>query len=287
MNFSQRVGITPIRTEIQIKSMDNDLKNSLWNVFQQYFLGKNAKTDSMVDRNLYISSSFEFFFKKLWANFFKLPLDTLEYKFHKTYEDIRGYFFKGEWYEIYDFIEFVAAVDSPVDKKDFKESCNYILERELSGYRFVDNIIVPITNENELKEIEDAIENAGKTKLSGVMEHLKSALTKLSDRKSPDYRNSIKESISAVESMSIIISGDDKATLGKALKIIKNKIELHTALEEGFSKLYGYTNDEGGIRHAMIEGNNCDFEDAKYMLVSCSAFINYLIIKSQKAGIKF
>lgn len=35
----------------------------------------------------------------------------------------------------------------------------------------------------------------------------------------------------------------------------------------------------------MIESNNCEFEDAKYMLVSCSAFINYLKVKSSKAKI--
>lgn len=102
----------------------------------------------------------------------------------------------------------------------------------------------------------------------------------------PDYRNSIKESISAVESLAQIISGDKKAELGKALKIIKDKIGLHTALEQGFSKLYGYTSDSDGIRHSLSEESTLDLEDAIYMLTSCSAFINYLIIKSDKSGIK-
>jgi len=51
--------------------------------------------------------------------------------------------------------------------------------------------------------------------------------------------------------------------------------------------IYGYTSDEGGIRHAMLEEKIIDFEDAKFMLVSCSAFINYLIMKSTKSGIEF
>jgi hypothetical protein len=37
-------------------------------------------------------------------------------------------------------------------------------------------------------------------------------------RKATDFRNSIKESISAVEAMCQILTGDDKATLGQALK---------------------------------------------------------------------
>ena len=51
-------------------------------------------------------------------------------------------------------------------------------------------------------------------------------------------------------------------------------------LEEAFNKLYGYTSNEGGIRHALSEGDTPPtFDDAKYMLVSCSAFVNYLISK--------
>ena len=66
----------------------------------------------------------------------------------------------------------------------------------------------------------------------------------------------------------------------------QKKIDMHPALKTAFNKLYGYTNDEQGIRHSLLEKDTVDFEDAKFMLVSCSAFINYLTIKSSKGGIK-
>jgi hypothetical protein len=121
-----------------------------------------------------------------------------------------------------------------------------------------------------------------------VATHLKRALELLSDRKSPDYRNSTKESISAVEAICGLITGNPKAELGQALKEIErgNKVKLHGALSGAFSKLYGYTSDAGGIRHALLDEPNLYFEDAKFMLVSCSAFINYLVAKSSKAGIE-
>ncbi|AYM99371.1 hypothetical protein [Chryseobacterium sp. 3008163] len=75
--------------------------------------------------------------------------------------------------------------------------------------------------------------------------------------------------------------------MGGALDKIKGKLKIHSALERGFKQIYGYTSDTDGIRHALTEDNNCDFEDAKFMLVSCSAFINYLVIKADKAGITF
>jgi hypothetical protein len=280
MKFSQRIGKSQIKTKLQIGSMDNDLRIALWNAFQTFFLEE-------VESNWISQSDFEMFFKILWHKYFKLPLDNLNDYFPKTYDRIRKWFFEWEWYEVYDFIEFISQIDCPVNADEFRNFCNNMLERELSGYRFVDKIITEITDENELKEIEDAIKFSKKQKLSGVHSHLKSALSKLSDRKKPDYRNSIKESISAVESISQIISQNPKAELGQALKIIEQSVGLHGALKKGFMSIYGYTSDEGGIRHAMLEESKADFEDAKYMLVSCSAFVNYLIMKASKAGIKF
>lgn len=74
--------------------------------------------------------------------------------------------------------------------------------------------------------------------------------------------------------------------MGQALKEVKTKVGLHRALEEAFSHLYGYTSSADGIRHSLMDEHKLSFEDAKFMLVSCSAFINYLITKASKAGIK-
>ncbi|MFA6091302.1 MAG: hypothetical protein WC774_06035, partial [Candidatus Gracilibacteria bacterium] len=112
---------------------------------------------------------------------------------------------------------------------------------------------------------------------SGAREHIKTALKMLSDRENPDYRNSIKESISAVEAIVNLINGTDSDTLGKALQ--KEKFALHGSLKDAFVEMYGYTSDAEGIRHFMLEESSIEFVDAKYMLVSCSAFVNYLMQK--------
>jgi hypothetical protein len=164
------------------------------------------------------------------------------------------------------------------------EFSNSVLEQELSAYRFVGGKITQITSEEEISEIEEALEVS--EPLKAVNTHLRRALDLLADRKSPDYRNSVKESMSAVEAICNQITKKEKATLGQALKEIETKISLHPALKSAFGSLYGYTSDAEGIRHALLDEPNLSFEDAKFMLVSCSAFINYLIIKATKAGIK-
>ena len=179
---------------------------------------------------------------------------------------IRDDFFQCEWYEVYNFVEFVA-IRYPYEgyKDEFTRACNRVLESEVSAYRFVNGVVTRITEQAEIDEIDLALE-----KTQGpVRTHLRRALELLSDRKFPDYRNSIKESISAVESLVARIVGE-KGTLGQLIKKLEDEIGLHPALRTAFSSLYGYTSDEGGIRHAILESEKIVFEDAKFFLVVCS-----------------
>ena len=275
--FSHRKGLKKVRTEIQVDSIDEALRNRLWNVLDFYYW-KDAGlyTDRM-------TTNIQSFLNKLWHSYFKRPVDTLHWRWSTNYEIVREYYFKCEWYEVYDFIEFTANnYTIELINKRFMKTCNDVLESESSAYRFVGNQFTQITSEEEISEIEEALE----TPLKPVKAHLEKSLELLSDRKSPDYRNSIKESISAVEAICRLITRNKKATLGQALKEVKTKVGLHGALEKAFSHLYGYSSSAEGIRHALLDEPKLSFEDAKFMLVSCSAFINYLISKAEKAQIK-
>jgi hypothetical protein len=286
-SFSQRKGLEPIKSVVQIDSMDDDLRNGLWNALTIYdwdSLKPVHPLRMMNSRSPSKRKDVEILVNRLWLHYFKEPIDTLEGSWRDIPYRIKKYFFSCLWNKVYDFIEFVANnyPDQDVNSK-FTKHCNFFLERELSAYRFVGGKITQITSEEEIGEIEKALKDAPKP----VDIHLKTALDKLSDRKSPDYRNSIKESISAVEAICKQISGNPKAMLDQALEELQKKTSLHPALKKAFSSLYGYSSDAEGIRHALLDEPNLDFEDAKFMLVSCSAFVNYLITKSSKVGIKF
>lgn len=163
--------------------------------------------------------------------------------------------------------------------KDYSlfQTVNMYLKREYVGYRFIDGQLTPISDDVEIDTINQALES----KYEAVYIHLSKANTLLADRDTPDYENSIKESISAVEALCEILTGikGKEATLGRMLKKLENSgVEIHAGLKSAFNTLYGYTSDANGIRHAGdIGGPASTFEEAKYMLVSCSAFINYLI----------
>jgi hypothetical protein len=77
------------------------------------------------------------------------------------------------------------------------------------------------------------------------------------------------------------IGENSNGKFSDALTAIEKKIQLHGSLKKAFMALYGYTSDAGGIRHALSDEDvTPTFEDAKFMLVTCSAFINYLKAKA-------
>jgi hypothetical protein len=278
MKFSQRIGKTPIKTILQINDIDNNLKNRLWNIILEKFFNRIDTYSSYDD----ISEQGKVFIF-IWKEFFNQTVDTQPRDGFERY--FRNWFMnEAKWYEIYDFVEFIAKIDNSNlfryvrQRLTFKDYCNVALKKELSGYRIIDDNITKITTEQEVQSVEEAISDTNE--LKSVNTHLKTALDYFTDRKNPDFRNSIKESISAIEAFCKIIVNNDKATLGEALSIIEKTNGLHGALRSAFSALYGYTSDSGGIRHALTEKEMLvNFDDAKFMLVSCSAFINYLKAK--------
>lgn len=222
----------------------------------------------------------------LWTSHLKLSLDTLSGIWTTDYNSIHQSFYRYEWNEVFDFLEFIAEKYKNRSKvKSFINVCNYVFEQEISGYRFIDSKITEITSETEIHTIEQAL--AYQDKFTPISKHINTALIHLSRKENPDYRNSMKESISAVESIFRLVTNNKKATLSTILNTLKKdqQSNLHPALIEAFNKLYAYTNDSDGIRHSMLEKSNVDFEDAKFMLVSCSAFVNYVKGKAMKAEI--
>lgn len=291
MLFSKRNGYLPAKKAIQRESLDEETRNGLWNVILLLFC----------NRVIVAQGKLIYIYKTIWTDFFKQAADTVpthptctyntpdERKFFMAYREF--FCVNARWFECFDFLEFVvkyvesqrlvayqfnAGAEEPSFFDIITSHANKVLEEESSAYRFVGNCIVEITSETELREIDEAMDQSS----DPVQEHLKKALNFLADRTSPDYQNSVKESISAVESLCCAISAKPKASLGDALQLVDKKYPLHGALKEAFKKLYGYTSDAGGIRHGGIDFADVDYDLAKYMLVSCSAFINYLISKS-------
>jgi hypothetical protein len=278
--FSQRIGVRPVRKALQVRSMDAPLRNRLWNTVSEFLIPEDKGNYSIRKNRDYLP--FNTKLSILWHNFFKAPVDTIPEFYESAVKSLRDYFFDAPWHNVFDFLEFLRPL---IDRytNEFEERCNAILEQELSAYRFVNGLIAELTSEQEIAAIEQAINVPDP--LKPVKTHLERALALMADREDPDYRNSIKESISAVESLCKLVSGEDKATLSGAIGALERKVPLHASLKRAFKELYWYSSDAQGIRHALLDEPSLTSGDAKFMLVSCSTFVNYIVELCARAGV--
>lgn len=172
------------------------------------------------------------------------------------------------WDKVYSFIEFLLLELEPHKKRVLTDQINDIFLEEGAQYRIIDDKVTQLMDEIEINEIVIA----GQPSIAAG--HIKKATEFFNKRPKPDYPNSIKESISAVEAISKEITNNPSATLGSAVK----NMGLPSLLEQGITKIYAWTSDEGGIRHSVKNDSveNYGEPEARYMLVLCSALVNFL-----------
>ena len=265
--FSDRNGIKVIPTTMQITEFDARTRVSISNLMNNILFaiyGKNVCSD--LTQN---------FIRSVYANAYtkKIRYD-INYQFVSALEMIEDTIMADDYDSVLSIIEYVIVrASEDIKRNDPIRLFNSLFESEYVGYRFIGNVITPITGEEETGTIEEALEESGKR----VKEHIEKSINYISDREKPDYANSIKESISAVEAECDRIVGKG-ATLSDALSFLeKAGVNIHKALKEAFNKLYAYTSDAKGVRHAgNLGGENATFAEARFMLIACCAFINYL-----------
>lgn len=275
--FSERYGyLKPSKVLIR-EQLTPEICNAICSCFDK--LQDNLRYVSAYD-NPY--QSIELF---LWQYFLNQRL----YDYH-NYDVVATKYIQSlnhDWFRKLDLIEmtikYIANHQNPQIRKKavlFINSLNSEFERLCFAYRIVDNKIVEITDEQEIKAIEQSMsENA-----DNIKQHLSKALEHYSDKTNPDYRNSIKESISSVEAFCREKTGEE--TLGKALNRLESSgLAIPKVLKDAFGKLYDYTNQPTtGIRHALMDESEKYMptaDEALFMIVSCSAFINYLNSKGK------
>lgn len=273
--FSERKGIKRFSDIVQVNSLNERTRNKIYTATEEIFT-------LMDNYNKRLQSSFiEFIYEELFS-LTKRDIPRVygysDYSHTSVLNQIYNVINTENYSDVLTFIEGVIKIFSIIDEDTGKmlnlESrytniIDNIFKAENVNYRIINGIITDLLNGETIKEIEETLKNP----YTVVANHYSKALELL--YKAKDYDNSIKESISSVESICQILTNNDKATLGDALKLLKDKI--HPAMKSAFEKLYGYTSDANGIRHAngLGEGNST-LEEAKYMLISCSAFVNYL-----------
>lgn len=272
-SFSERYGYTKPNEIIIRERLTVEIQNSVVNWLT--ILADQLNDSTLFEVPLY-NNDLDY---NIWVFF--LNEDISKFKWGETYAArmvVKGNF---DWYIKLNMIEYILEyIDNKLGVEQKRYNIDFLnneFTRHNFAYRIIGKNIMEITTEQHIKSIEEA----SSTDHNGVKTHLQTALQFMSAaQQEPNYRNSIKESISAVGAICREISG--KNDLRSALSCLKNKgVIIHPQMEDGFQKLYDYTNDKtSGVRHEiLIDGYSPTADDAIYMLVICSAFVNYLNTK--------
>lgn len=280
MSFSERYGFKK-KKSFQSILIDDDLRHCLWNELEDLFKIIEKYAQEYYQEYYKTAECYENMLEALWRNFFKQPIYLLDQaiSLNQKKEMIRNKYYNLSWFEIYSFLEIIVIclhVFPAEYRKEFIEHCNYVLERENSAYRFIGDLLAPITSENEIRSIEECLEEKDE-----AAKHINSALTMLANKQEDQSRESIAQSILAVEAIAKKITGEKNATLAslcQGIKILPSNSQARQAL----LNLYNYTSSKEGIRHALTnESQPVTPEWARFMLVISSAFVNLIKLESK------
>lgn len=271
-NFSQRYNYSSIDFELEVEYLSKTARIGIWNVIYE---SRN---------NLFHPDSIglaEHLSKRLWSDYLNQPLDD-QPGYSDLQQIVKNLIIKSSWNKVFDLLEAIFKYwDEFVqhnifavrdDLTEFVESIVRCFKVRHIGYSVIALQITPIQSEAEVEEINEAAKNL--QYLPGAHQSLARAMHHLSNRDNPDYINSVKESISAVEAVLKEVSG--KNSLSENIDELKKKgVVVHPALQKSMKTMYGWASQVA--RHGTPTGSVIDFPLAKWTLITCTAFINYLI----------
>ena len=189
----------------------------------------------------------------------------------------------GEWFKFYDMCEFLIANGSR--GREIAAAIQRALDKMGNpGCRLMDGKFVPDFSREEAEEVRMACARA----FTGARMHMKNAVAAFADRERPDYAHTVKEAISAVESLVKELTGKEEVRSGlrqlaKDGILPKDRDPKGKApfLVEALDRYWAYANKTS--RHGLKSGESPpDAGTARFLLVTCAAFVNYMTARKSR-----
>lgn len=212
-SFAERRGFVESRTVIQHDSLDDETRIALWNllaVLPSFFESVRVQSTQYVTETE--DRTQLGLLDHVWTQAFKRPRDERPYP-AEMWQSIKATILKDQWWIALNLIEEIAKYLSRNETQytrglaaELVAQFNDSFEQHLLGFRFIGREITPIDSNEEAFAIGAALQDV--SGFGGAKHHLARAIALLADRQTPDYPNSIKESISAVEAVVKLVTGE-------------------------------------------------------------------------------
>ena len=213
---------------------------------------------------------------------YNLMIDEFENRWSVQTGNLKSTIAHGDYIRIFGMLQYIIRHSKT--PHDFPNAIDRILLTSKAAYRVVDRwTIAPVSSPEEKETLERAFADLSKAEFKGAREHLRKAAEEAS---AGQWADSVRESVHAVEAAARTLAPGANA-LEPALRKLEETAAIHAALKKGFGAIYGFTSDEKGIRHPLLDGDaaKVDETDALFMLGACASFVSYLINKGRAAGL--
>lgn len=275
----QAKGVEPLPTQLQLKEISPALRAAVLDLIYRE-MQRDAYSESETSET-YIGGNWRAILEYRHTTLLHRPTEEFDSRWKTVANEIKNLIMRGDYAQIFGFLQYVMR--HPKCPRPFAKRVDGALRFAHAAYRVIDRTtIVPVGSDAERKTIERAFADLASTEFRSARQHLRTAAEQLT---AGYVSNSIRESIHAVESVVRVLEQD--ANFSKALAKLDAKVKINGAMKAGFNSLYGFTNDEKGLRHALLDAPaaNVDEVDALFMIGACAAFVSYLINKSRNAGL--
>ena len=278
LTFSQAEGLAELPRQLALGEMPHGFRVEAHSLVSQSIL-------STAHSSKILCEDWHKIVTQLWVGYFYLPYYDFNYgmPFESTAKMTRV-ILDCPFNEVFDFLTALVRHDNcPPEVRD--EIARLLRKHRMAYYLDTNGTptFIPQSSPQEGDAVRAAMGVlAAESGMDGARAHLFKAAGAINEGR---FADAVRESIHAVESVAKVISGKADATLGDAIKELQERgLLTHGALAEGFKKLYGYTSDEEGIRHALSEKGdaNVDEEEALFMFGACASFCSYLCRKRRK-----
>lgn len=274
--FSQRNGLVPIPQLLKLGEISDEFRNELYNLIHQFLEGNINYNNEIIYMR---TSTKRQTLRSVHRNVFKRTIDEIDDRGFNVISFYKKHLLDDEYNVVFDVIEHIMRVHNRLDF-DFVSEFKRMFNKHALAYTIIDEkcpTIVPAASPEEGEAIRQAFEAAEGDKYAAVREHLRNSAEQINANLPAD---AIRESIHAVESVLRIVTGE--SDFNKALQKLETSHRIHPALKDAFKKLYAYTSDEQGIRHALVDqpASPAGMDEAVFMLGTCAAFVGYVIRKS-------
>ena len=281
VTFSQAEGLEPLAQPLALGELSKELRAYLWYIIYESLLKESDTTGFNYERE--ITGWWETALKIIHVTINHAPVDEFTSKFDIHTRNLKALIMHGPYNKVFDFLQHVTR--SPDCPQILVMNFRAAFKRAQAAYTVIDDgpTILPVSTPEEGEAIKEAFEDLQAAGFDGARAHLRKAVEHLN---AGDNADSVRESIHAVESVARQFDLAAKYSLKPALDALQSKIRVHPALKQGFEKLYGYTSDEKGIRHALLADSAAvDQTDAIFMLGACASFVSYLTGKARTTGL--